>query len=126
MIKNNKKLYAIFGQDVVQNYSNQNKALIIKKTLRIIGLYQIIFGAKRIFNTLFKISDCYSYHNAFYLLILQGCPLLKRSIVLKNFSPKKSRNSSSLCYFWRKILDTETVFDGQIISHHATRISQVK
>ncbi len=126
LIRNNKKLYAIFGRDLVQDYSNKNKPLIRKKILRIIGLYQILFGAKRIFNTLFKISDCYSYHNAFYLLILKGCPLLKRSIVLKDFSPKKSLNSSSLCYFWKKILDIETAFDGKIISNHANRISQPK
>ncbi len=126
LIRNNKKIYAIFGRDLVQDYSNQNKPLIRKKILRIIGLYQILFGVKRIFTTLFQISDCYSYHNAFYLLILKGCPLLKRSIVLKDFLPKKSLNSSSLCYFWKKILDKETIFDGQIISNHATRISQAK
>ncbi|MES2677072.1 MAG: rhamnan synthesis F family protein [Pseudomonadota bacterium] len=127
LVQNHKKLYAIFGRDVLQNYSNQNRPLIIKKILKIIGLYQMVFGIKRIFSTLFEISDCcYCYHNTFYLLILNGSPLLKRSIILKDFAPKKSLNSSSLCYFWKKIVNAETVFDDQVITKHATRISQAK
>ena len=124
LAQNNKKIYAIYGKNFIQNYVNQNKKLIKQKILKTIGLYQKIFGLKRIYNTLFKISDCYSYHNAFQPLILSGCPLLKRSIILKNFMPKKILNTSSLCYFWQNIVGKETSYSTKVISDHANRISK--
>ncbi len=124
LTQNNKKLYAIFGKEFIQNYANKNKKLITYKIIKTIDWYQRIFGLRRIYKTIFKISDCYVYHNAFYLLILSDCPLLKRTIILKNFLSKKFFNTSSLCYFWRKIIDEEIDFDSKIILNHASRISQ--
>ena len=122
MSKNNKKLFAIFGKDILQDYADKNKASIKKKTFKIIGLFQKIFGIRRIYRTLFKITDCYSYRNPFYLLILKNCPLFKKAIVVKDFNNQKFLNTSSLCYFWKKIIDQETNFDSKIISDHCNRI----
>ena len=122
LAQNNKKIYAIFGKDFIQNYANQNRKLIKIKVSKIIDIYRKLFGLKRIYRTLFKISDCYSYHNAFYLLLLSGCPLLKKAIVLKSFSSKKFFNTSSLCYFWKKIVKSETTMGSQAIEKHVNRI----
>ncbi len=124
LIQENKKLYAIFGKDFIQNYFKQNQSLIRKKITKIIGLYQRLFGMKKILKSLSKLRDYYCYQNAFYLLTLSGCPLLKRAIILKGFTSKKLLNSSSLCNFWQKILDTETTFNTDIISNHLNRISK--
>ncbi len=122
LIQKNKKLYAIFGKDFIQNYYHQNQPLIRKKITKIIGLYQRLFGMRKIVKTLSKLRDYYCYQNAFYLLILTGCPLLKRTITAKGFTSKKLLNSSSLCNFWKKILSRETNFDINIISNHLSRI----
>jgi len=121
LAKNNKKLHAIFGKDFIQNYANQNKKLIKRKLFKVIGLYQKLFGLKRIFYTIFKISNCYSYHNAFYLLILSGCPLLKRAICFKAYLPKNFFSTSSLCYFWKGFIKAETQFDSNVIVSHSKR-----
>ncbi len=122
MVQNNKKIHAVFGKDFIQNYANQNTKFIKQKVWKIISLYQKLFGLKRIYRTLFRISDCYSYHNAFYLLLLNNCPLLKRAIVLKSASTKKLLNTSSLYYCWKKIIAAETNADIKIIDNHVNRI----
>ncbi len=122
LANNNKKIYAVFGKEFIQNYAKQNQKIIQTKIRKIIGFYQKLFGLRKIFRTLFMVSDCYSYRNGFYLLILSGCPLLKRLVIRRDFSEKKFFNSSSLFYFWKNIIDNETVFNSEIILNHANRI----
>lgn len=112
-----RKHLCYFSSEKIDNFIKNNKLIIEEKLSGMLDKGIIKSSLKEIKNSTDGCSSNYVYSDKFYIMILNGLPLIKTTSLLTNIN-----ENLKLIYFWQEIAIDQNLENIELILNHNKRI----